>query len=685
MRIYDRSHSADKFLYSEQRSNVLLVSGEHYTRKNSKYWNKVRDSRTLTNETKIRLTKNHIQKITKGYRNNILSHAPGVGFLPHNEDEAQDRKSAELCQAVWTDAKATHDLNDKIRQWIDDYIEIGEVAVKLTWDEDLGEQIGWEPLTDESGQPIIDPQTGQMAQSEVPVMSGDFEFKRIFGFNFLRPTGIQHMKDAPWLGERDMVLTKTVKDWVKDDPSKLAKVTSSADDNFYVFDNQSYGYEYKKDHTLVISMYYKPSKEYPKGYYYIYTKDVILFEGELPYGVFPIVYKGFDSIQSNPRHRSIIKQLRPYQVEINRCASKIAEHQVTLGDDKLLIQSGTKLTNGVALPGVRSVQYSGRDPVILQGRSGAQYLDYMNGQIEELYRVAGIVEDSEEKAGQEANAFGQLFKSIRNKKKFSLYAMKFEEFLTEVAELYMNLARNYFDEHRMINAIGKNEAINISEFKNTMPMSYQVKAEPRTDDLEEQYGKQLVINHALQFVGNNLQREDIGRLMREMPFGNFKESFRDLTIDYDSANNMILAIERGQQPQPNKYDKAEYMINKLVARTREPSFMMLDPQIQQLFQQYIEYYEMLEVEQQRRILAANSEYIPTDGVMSKVDVYIPNKTNPDGKPERAVVPQAALEWLIKRLEDQGNSQEKFDTMNQGAVSDMAGQLLNQPRGSGQTN
>ena len=681
IREYDRSQTADRSLFAEQRNNVLLVAGEHYSRKQSRYWNRVRDSRTLTNEQKLRITKNHLQKITKTYRNNILNLAPGVGIVAQNDDEAQDRKSAELNDSIWQDAKHKYDLNDKIRQWCDDFIEIGEVAVKITWDNDLGRQVGWAQAVDELGNPKFDPETGEPMQTEEPVMSGDFEFKRIFGFNLLRPVGTQHLSDAEWLAERDMVPTSVVKSWVNDDEAKLAKVTSSADDNFYVFDNHSFDYEFKRDHTLVISKYFKPCKQYPQGYFYIFTKEVILFEGELPYGIFPIVYKGFDAIQSNPRHRSILKQLRPYQVEINRCASKIAEHQVTLGDDKLLVQSGTKITNGVNLPGVRSLQYSGRDPVVLQGRSGAQYLEYMNSQIDELYSVANVTEDSMEKQmGQGGDAaFGALFMSMRQKKRFSIYAEKFEQFLIEVCELFLKLARVYYDENQYVKAVGKNEYVNIQEFQSTQPLSYSVKAVPRADDLETQYGKQLVINHALQYVGNQLDKEDIGKMMRNMPFGNFEDSFRDMTIDHDTANNLILAIERGEQPEPNPYDNHVYMIKRLVSRVREPSFMMLPPQVQQAYQGYIQYYEQLETERQRVILAAQSEYIPVDSPGVKVDVYVPKKDsdNPNAT-ERAVIPQSALEWLIQRLEDQGNSQDKLNQMNQGAVADMAGQLLSQP-------
>ena len=185
-------------------------------------------------------------------------------------------------------------------------------------------------------------------------------------------------------------------------------------------------------------------------------------------------------------------------------------------------------------------------------------------------------------------------------------------------------------------------------------------------------------------IGNNISEDNIGKIMSNMPFGNFEDSFSDMTLSHDSANNMILAIERGEQPQPNPYDDHTYMIKRLVARTREPSFNMLDPQMQQAYQMYIQHYEMLETERQRILLAAQNEYIPTDSPGVKVDVYVPKKGAEDpNATERAVIPQAALEWLIQRLEDQGTSQDKLKQMNQGALQDMAGQLLSGGRGPGQ--
>lgn len=699
------SETADKFLFSEQRSNILLVAGEHYTKRNSRYWNRLRETRYLTQDQKLRLTKNHIQKIIKTYVNNIVSLAPGVAIVPNNEDELQDKKSAELNNSVWQFAKKRYRLKEKVRELAEDYMTLGESILKITWDERKGDHVGYsqkvdpntgeplfgppQPVVDPAtGQPMIDPNTGMPAMQkgepvpdeENPIFTGDFSFKRIFGFNLRRPNGIQRMDDAKWLCEVEMEHVDKVKSWVKDDPEKLAKITEDTYEQFYVFDGNLHGYDYKKDYTQVFSLYYRPCFEYPNGYYYIFTKGVILFEGELPFGIFPIVYTGFDPVQTAPRHRSIIKQLRPYQIEINRCASKIAEHQVTLGDDKILTQSGTKITAGINLPGVRAMQYTGKEPVIIGGRSGAQYLEYMDSQISEMYHVANMTEEMQEKqALSSKDPFGQLFKSMREQKKFSLYASKFEQFHIDICELFLKLSKNYYDQNFLIPMIGKNEFVNISEFQNAEELSFQIKLEPRSDDMNTQFGKQLVINHALQFIGGNLDKTDVGKLMRAMPMGNFEEAFGDMTLDHDLADNLCLALDRGEQPQPSPYDDTTFVIKKLVHRIRQPDFRLLPPQVQQNYQMYKQYYEMMEVKRQQDLIAANADFIPTGGAKVKVDLYLENKKNPEGKPERATLPIESLDWLVKRLEAQGSSQERLNQLNSGVRQEIGNLRLNAPK------
>ena len=163
--------------------------------------------------------------------------------------------------------------------------------------------------------------------------------------------------------------------------------------------------------------------------------------------------------------------------------------------------------------------------------------------------------------------------------------------------------------------------------------------------------------------------------MRNMPFANLDESFGDLTIDYDMGTNMILALDRGEMPQPNPYDDHKYMIKRLVHRMRMADFKLLPPEVQQAYQQTKDHYQQLEVRQQQMLLAAQNEFIPTGGSLVKVDFYI---TKPGGKkPERALLPHESLNWLVQRLADQGSSQEQLQQVvgNEGALAEMAQQLL----------
>lgn len=689
--IYTEAESVDQDLFSEQRSNILLIAGEHYTKKTSKALTRIRDSRDLSQDQKLRIVKNHMQKITKELRNNILQYAPGVTVVPKKKKEIQDQKQAQLNKSVWHDAKVKHKLKTQVHDTCQDFIDVGETAMKIFWDPNAGKFKGWEAEVDDNGEPSLDEQ-GQMIPSERPVFTGDFVFEKLLGFNLLRSKDTKDMRsNGKCMIIRKMVDIPELKDKVRgsyaNDPDKLEEklkyITESQDRTYIVFDGSRAGYNRAENQTMLREYHFRPGYEFPNGYYFITTEGGILWEGEHPFGVYPIAYTGWDSSQTGPRHHGIVKQLRPNQAEINRTASKIAETQCTF-DDKLLIQSGTKITNGGQLPGIRAVQYTGATPTVLEGRSGEQYLNYLNSQISEMYDLANLAEDGAEKQGPaQQDPFAALFSRIKDKKKFAIYGSKFEDFWVEVCTIFLTLAKQYYTDDMLVPAIGKNEYVNIPEFRSTTELCYQIEIEPMTDDIETMMGQQLVINHALQYVGSQMSKEDIGKMMRAMPLGDFEEAFGDMTLDYDLAQNMVLALDRGESPQPNFYDNHKYLIKKLTARVRMPDFQQLSPQIQNAYSQIIQVYENMEVVQQRQLLAAQSAFIPSGGARIKVDYYISDPTNPD-RTVRATLPAESVDWLIKRLGDQGSNQEQLTDMNQGAVQEMGNSLMRQvPGGDGQ--
>lgn len=672
-KLYSDSETCDKAVFAEQRSNILLYAGEHYAKKGSRYWNRIRDAQSLSEEQKVRITRNHVQKAVNSYVNAMVSHAPGVIPTPKNERELQDAKAAELNKSVWKDVCDKHNMDEQVLADAFDFVTIGEVAMKVTFDYDKGRFLGWNPeMDEETGMPSLD-ENGQMVK-DTPRFAGDFVFERIYGFNLLRPKECKNMKESPYYIVQKMVDVEPLKAKFANDPDKQKTIQPSSDKTYLVFNNGSY--ESAENQCLLKEYYFKPCYQYPMGYYYITNDAVVLYEGELPEGIFPIIYEGFNFAQTSPRGYSQIRNGRPAQIEINRAASKVAEHQISgMGDDKLLHQSGTKLSEGSKLPGVRGVQYSGMKPEIMEGRTGEQYVPYIASMVTEFYNLMNLQENQEDVLKQ-ADPMGMLFFSIRDKKKFSIFAEKFERFQKAKCELVLRLAKLYYTEEQLIPAIGKTEIVNISEFKNTIPLSYEITLKPMTNDMETMFGKYIASTQILQYVGNQLAKEDIGRIIRNMPFGNNEENYSTLTLNYDTGTNLILALDRGEQPEIFPYDDHAYLLKRITYRMRQSDFVTLDPQIKMNYQDSVKLLEMQQEEQLRKLKELESEFIPSGGAMVKVDYYVQSPTNP-GKTERATLPAESVDWLIKRLASQGSAQKDLLSQGQGVAAEIGDNFLQQ--------
>lgn len=682
--LYRLSEECDKEVFAEQRSNILLTAGNHYSRKNERIFRQIRESKDLTDTQKIKLTKNHTQNIVRQYVTAISSQAPWVSPKPQNEKELQDQKSAELNKAIWETAKDRNHLDERVDRWCHDMVTVGEVATKIFWDKNEGYIKAYEPLMDEMGQPVpeLDDQ-GQVMMDEMgqpilkpgaPVFSGDFVFETIYGFNLLRDPCTEEMRKSVYLCIRKMVPTDLVKIRY---PDMANSISTSSDQTFTIFDSMKGDYRTADNEVFIREFYFRPCQIYPKGYYYIISPEKILEEGELPGGIFPICFEPYETFQTAPRGRSPIRHARPFQIEINRAASKAAEHQVTLGDDKILLQYGSKVSSGVSLPGVRTAYYTGVAPIVMPGRDGSQYYGYMDKQIDEMYMVMGLQDLWSEKANGAIDVYAVLYRSGSQKLKFSQPVKSFERFLKSVCETYLALAKIHLPDDAVIYSVGKKEQVNIGEFRNTQPLCYQIVVEAVSEDIDTKMGRQLSLAHALQYVGPQLDKEDIGKLIRAMPYANIEESLSDLTIDYDNATNEILALDRGEAALIHPADNHQYHIRRLINRMRQSDFKHLDPQIQAFYEQALKQHEQYEVMQLQKIRASQADFIPTTGFLVSCDFYQAKPGEPD-KTQRVRLPSSSIQWLIDRLAQQGATTDQLEMMNQQALSDIASQLQNQP-------
>lgn len=679
-KLYQEAETEHRRLFAEMRSNLQLCAGNHYnSHRRSRMWRNVRTSNNLSRNQKLRLTKNHIQKIAKTYVNNILHYAPGTMVGPKNENEAQDRKAADLNNSVWQDIKERHKFKKIVRRLANDYCKVGEAWIKIFWDDNLGQVLGYEPEIDEEGMPMIDEEGMPVAR---PFTSGDLVYETPLGFNVLSDSGARSEDEARWNCIRKMEKVDKLKKIYADRPDILEMITESGKATWKLFDGHSGEYTDNKGLVLFQEWYFKPSADEPNGKYIFSLENGILHEGELPLGIYPLCYVGFDELETSARSQSIIKQLRPYQAEVNRAASKIAEHQITLGDDKIITQKGTSITTGGQFHGVRELQTTGGAPTILPGRSGEQYLGYMQSQISEMYQISNVMEDTEE--AKQLDPYSMLFRSLKEKKKFTIYSDKFEDFLKDICFKSLKLKKAYARDEEIIPAIGKNEIINIPEWRSTDDLSYQIVVEPQSEDIETKMGKQLAFNHILQYAGSKLPPDELGKLIKAMPYANKEEAFSDFTIDYENAQNDILQLERGQMPKLNKHEKVDYTLKRITHRMKQPDFDYLDPQIQQMFDQYAQQLQQILSQRAQEQMKLNSQFIPSGGASIAADMYVP-KPGDASKSMRARIPQEALTWLLKRLEAQGTTQEQLNKQSPEAqtrilqLAQQAGQGQGQPQ------
>jgi hypothetical protein len=171
-----------------------------------------------------------------------------------------------------------------------------------------------------------------------------------------------------------------------------------------------------------------------------------------------------------------------------------------------------------------------------------------------------------------------------------------------------------------------------------------------------------------------MSRDDIGKILKESPMGNFNKAFDDFTIDYDNAQNDIVQLERGQMPNLNRYEKTDYKIQALTHRMKQSDYEFLDPQIQQLFQQYLQQCEQVEAMKVAELQRSQAGFIPDSGGL----ITLNGVKDQEGKTLR--VPYSSLEWLVSKLTDQGLFKEGMQDVNSGAIADMS-QMLNQGSGT----
>jgi hypothetical protein len=672
-RLFDESKTQLGDHLSDTRTNNNLFQGNHYQKRNQKITRQLENT-AISEDIKIRLTKNHINTVCKYIINSILAHAPTGVISPKNPNELQDQKSAQIHGMVLDDYKYYNKLNSQIRTWVHDFVVSGECYLNVFWDDSKGRKIQPPPQYDLMGTPI----------PQAPFFEGDVVCDRIFPWDVRLDPGAKTFEEARWIGYEKMVDKDAIKTLAPNHPELDRAIKDDMDDTYKVFEASTGAYKESKGKVLLRQIYYRPCTEYPNGYYVFFTKEIILIQGELPVDqngnvLFPIKYVGFDEIPTSARSASIIKQIRTEQMEINRCASAIAHTQMTVGWDKMIVPTGGDVEAGATKAGVRIFKVPGGKQAadFIQGRSGDQFLSTLQQNVSELYNKVGVPENWDEK-NPDTDIMAMLYKNMRQKTRFSLYADKFSEFLVDVIITILRLKKAYMRDEAFFRATGKAEYQNIAEFRSMDDLSYQVKVEAGTEDLESRFGRYMVLTNILQYVGTNMDDNTKGMILRNLPFANGEEITSQLTLQYDNAKNIMLSLDRGEPTEILQTGDPMYFATQLEHRKNKQDFRYLRPEIKMAYEQHIQAYQQMHAQKLQEVQMAQSGFIPADGPTVPVDGMYETVMAPDGtqKTKRVQLPQSALMWLGEKLKQQGAVMGNLQSLDLSQQAAIANQLSN---------
>jgi len=204
--------------------------------------------------------------------------------------------------------------------------------------------------------------------------------------------------------------------------------------------------------------------------------------------------------------------------------------------------------------------------------------------------------------------------------------------------------------------------------------------------LESRFGKQLALNHLIQYAGPNMASKDLGRVIRSMEYINKEQLFDDETLDYDNASSDILALDRGKWVEPDEEESHDYVIKRLIHRVKQKDFDTLPPEVQQMYQAKIGKHREIKAQQVAAAQAAKDGFLPSGGFLVSCDFYVTDPNDPQ-KSKRLRLPAESLQWLQQKLEQQGTTQqalEQSDLQTQARVAEIVNMQRQQlPPGPGQ--
>jgi hypothetical protein len=373
-----------------------------------------------------------------------------------------DEKDARACDKLLDYLEPTagaEEARAKATQWM---LITGTGLLKDCWDKSLGAVVAQ------------DPQTGK------DVHEGEIQEYAISPFEFYGEPGCLEIEEMEWCFHVTLRPASYVKRmWGID-------VSESEYDDSMTYETQLRsiisGEGGKEKGCIVKEFFRRPTDEYPGGQYVVYVNDNVVEEGKdeqgeskNPSNETPLP---FTPLRANPRPGSfwglafvdnMIDPQRIYNktkgegLEIQRLTSK-PKHLVPIGS----LMEGKEITNA---PGedIRYTPVNGLKPEVMKGADIPEgYHKVIDTTRSELYDASGQHEVSHGQSPFTRTATGIAYLQEQDDARLAPIIRNYDRAFEKSSEAKLKLARQYYDEPRLLHIVGADNKTEVVAFSRDM-------------------------------------------------------------------------------------------------------------------------------------------------------------------------------------------------------------------------
>lgn len=528
--------------------------------------------------------------------------------------ESDDYAKAAVSTKLLSYCKQNTDFAHKMRRVIA-WAELTGTAYTMSWwDAERGEVIAFEEKVADDG----------ITAEERPIRAGDLDFGIISSYEvFPASLTVEDIAD-----QHDIIIEQVrdvgavydlyglklegerVESYVL---TPIAKGTTGHGQN-----NVTLGMEKEtiENAVRVVTYLENPSRDYPKGRIAIVIRDKLVFYGDLPGGVMPLVAIKAKAVSGQFYGKSVIQDLIPLQRAYNKVRNKKQDFIDTIANNPIVMDNGAvDNMEDLEMYGIES----GSVIMVHPGLNGPQILEYpappaiveseqqgLEAQMEYTAGVSQMMVYGNTPTGVTSGTAIENLQQIDNTR-MSLTADNIRDGVVQMAKIWLKLYKSYAAGYRVLRITGNEESGSVAvwtrEDINSYDVEYTAENELRNSADQKKQDFLAAYQSGLFTDANGVNGQEVKRVGRELFLkGNTETlSMDELQQKYARRENTYLSA--GVIPKRGRYDNDEIHLDEHIryAISREYQiFAEKMPEYAAMFDQHIAEHQQAVAQKQQQ-------------------------------------------------------------------------------------